>query len=164
MAKRRYEQRLRAEAAEETRRRILDAVYERLREAPSAAGQRRPDRADGGRRPLDGLPGLRLPRRASSTPWATTCCGGTATGACSTRSRDPDARESLRARHARGGARCTRPHRDVAPGPLLDGAARPGGGRRRGAAVRGTTRTRGMARLARRLAEQGVAASRRHGR
>jgi AcrR family transcriptional regulator len=35
MAKRRYEQRLRAEAAEETRRRILDAVYERLREAPS---------------------------------------------------------------------------------------------------------------------------------
>jgi AcrR family transcriptional regulator len=35
MAKRRYEQRLRAEAAEETRRRILDAVYERLHEAPS---------------------------------------------------------------------------------------------------------------------------------
>lgn len=35
MAKRRYEQRLRAEAAEQTRRRILDAVYERLREAPS---------------------------------------------------------------------------------------------------------------------------------
>ena len=35
MAKRRYEQRLRAETAEETRRRILDAVYERLREAPS---------------------------------------------------------------------------------------------------------------------------------
>jgi len=35
MATRRYEQRLRAEAAEETRRRILDAVYQRLREAPS---------------------------------------------------------------------------------------------------------------------------------
>ena len=35
MATRRYEQRLRAQAAEETRRRILDAVYERLREAPS---------------------------------------------------------------------------------------------------------------------------------
>jgi AcrR family transcriptional regulator len=32
---RRYEQRLRAEAAEETRRRILDAVYERLRQAPA---------------------------------------------------------------------------------------------------------------------------------
>lgn len=32
---RKYEQRLRAEAAQETRRRILDAVYERLREAPS---------------------------------------------------------------------------------------------------------------------------------
>jgi AcrR family transcriptional regulator len=32
---RRYEQRLRAEAADETRCRILDAVYERLREAPS---------------------------------------------------------------------------------------------------------------------------------
>lgn len=35
MATRKYEQRLRAVAAEETRRRILDAVYERLREAPS---------------------------------------------------------------------------------------------------------------------------------
>jgi AcrR family transcriptional regulator len=35
MATRRYEQRLRAEAAEETRRRILDAVYDRLREAPT---------------------------------------------------------------------------------------------------------------------------------
>jgi AcrR family transcriptional regulator len=32
---RKYEQRLRAEAAEQTRRRILDALYERLREAPS---------------------------------------------------------------------------------------------------------------------------------
>jgi AcrR family transcriptional regulator len=32
---RKYEQRLRAQSAEETRRRILDAVYERLREAPS---------------------------------------------------------------------------------------------------------------------------------
>jgi AcrR family transcriptional regulator len=35
MATRKYEQRLRAEAAEETRRRILDAVYERLRAAPT---------------------------------------------------------------------------------------------------------------------------------
>src|SRR5919199_854791 len=35
MATRRYEQRLRAQAAEETRRRILDALYERLREAPA---------------------------------------------------------------------------------------------------------------------------------
>ena len=35
MSKRRYEQRLRAEAAEETRRRILDALYDRLREAPA---------------------------------------------------------------------------------------------------------------------------------
>ncbi|RZL77843.1 MAG: TetR/AcrR family transcriptional regulator [Rhodococcus sp. (in: high G+C Gram-positive bacteria)] len=35
MATRKYEQRLRAEAAEETRRKILDAVYERLRRAPS---------------------------------------------------------------------------------------------------------------------------------
>ncbi len=35
MATRKYEQRLRAQAAEETRRRILDAVYERLREAPT---------------------------------------------------------------------------------------------------------------------------------
>ena len=37
MASRRYEQKLRAESAAETRRRILDAVYERLREAPAEA-------------------------------------------------------------------------------------------------------------------------------
>src|SRR6478609_586599 len=35
MANRKYEQRLRAESAEETRRRILDAVDQRLREAPT---------------------------------------------------------------------------------------------------------------------------------
>ena len=35
MSPRKYEQRVRAEAADETRRRILDAVYERLRAAPS---------------------------------------------------------------------------------------------------------------------------------
>ena len=35
MAKRTYEQRLRAESAEETRRRILDAVARRLRDAPT---------------------------------------------------------------------------------------------------------------------------------
>jgi AcrR family transcriptional regulator len=35
MSPRRYDQRLRAEAAEETRRRILDALYERLRAQPS---------------------------------------------------------------------------------------------------------------------------------
>src|ERR671916_1420554 len=37
MATRRYEQKLRAESATETRRRVLDAVYERLREAPAEA-------------------------------------------------------------------------------------------------------------------------------
>jgi AcrR family transcriptional regulator len=37
MSPRRYEQRQRAEAAEETRRRILDAVYQRLEEAPTQA-------------------------------------------------------------------------------------------------------------------------------
>jgi AcrR family transcriptional regulator len=35
MATRRYEQRLRAQTAEETRRRVLDAMYEQLREAPA---------------------------------------------------------------------------------------------------------------------------------
>jgi len=35
MATRKYEQRLRADAAADTRRRILDAVYQRLREAPA---------------------------------------------------------------------------------------------------------------------------------
>jgi AcrR family transcriptional regulator len=37
MATRRYEQRVRAQSADETRRRILDAVEERLREAPTQA-------------------------------------------------------------------------------------------------------------------------------
>jgi AcrR family transcriptional regulator len=37
IARRKYEQRLRAEAAEETRRRIVEALYERLREAPTQA-------------------------------------------------------------------------------------------------------------------------------
>jgi AcrR family transcriptional regulator len=35
MATRRYEQRLRAKTADETRRRVLDAVYDQLREAPA---------------------------------------------------------------------------------------------------------------------------------
>jgi AcrR family transcriptional regulator len=35
MATRRYEQRLRAQSAEETRRRVLDAVYDQLRAAPA---------------------------------------------------------------------------------------------------------------------------------
>ena len=35
MPTRRYEQRLRAQTAEETRRRVLDAVYDELREAPA---------------------------------------------------------------------------------------------------------------------------------
>jgi len=35
MATRRYEQRLRAQTAEETRRRVLDAVYDQLSEAPA---------------------------------------------------------------------------------------------------------------------------------
>ena len=35
MAKRPYTQRLRADAAQENRQRILDALYERLREAPA---------------------------------------------------------------------------------------------------------------------------------
>lgn len=37
MASRRYEQKLRAESAAETRRRILEAVYARLRQAPAEA-------------------------------------------------------------------------------------------------------------------------------
>ena len=40
MATRKYEQRLRAETAEETRRRILDAVSQRLKDAPDRAAER----------------------------------------------------------------------------------------------------------------------------
>jgi len=57
---RKYEQRRRAEAAEETRRRILDAVYEQLRAAPAEPISIGPDRADGRRRTLDRLRGVRL--------------------------------------------------------------------------------------------------------
>ena len=64
MAKRRYTQRLRAQAAEENRQRILDALYERLREAPEPADQRRRGGAARRRGPLDDLPRLRLAQRA----------------------------------------------------------------------------------------------------
>ena len=62
MATGRYEQRLRAEAAEETRRRILDAVYERLREAPSepvSVDAGRPDGAASPARPSTSIFGSR---------------------------------------------------------------------------------------------------------
>ena len=64
MATRRYEQRLRAQTAEETRRRVLDAVYDAAARGARPAGQRRPDRAHRRRRAIDRLRDLRLARRA----------------------------------------------------------------------------------------------------
>ena len=135
MAKRRYEQRLRAETAEETRRRILDAVYERLREAPS-----QPVSVD------------RIARMAGVARSTVYLVFGSRAGLFDALGDDllrrdayerlleavahPDARESLR-RGMRAGCEmfAGRPRRR--PGPLLDGAAGRGGGGRRGAAVRG---------------------------
>ena len=48
MATRKYEQRLRAESADDTRRRILDAVLRAAARRPRAAGERRPGRAQAG--------------------------------------------------------------------------------------------------------------------
>ncbi|HWT22227.1 MAG TPA: TetR/AcrR family transcriptional regulator [Solirubrobacteraceae bacterium] len=152
MPARRYEQRLRAEAAEATRRRILDAVYTRLREAPS-----RPVSVDtvarmagvarstvylvfGSRAGLFDALGDDLLKRAPYRRLVE------ATGL-------PDARESLR-QGLRAATEMFAEDRDVARAlysmAALDAEA-VGGAIERSEAER----SRGMARVARRLAEQG---------
>ena len=152
MATRRYEQRLRAEAAEETRRRILDAVYERLREAPS--------------QPVSVNRIARMAGVARSTVYL---IFGSRAGLFDALARDlmdragfaklleavshPDAREHMRGGIA-AGARIFAADRDVARAlysmSLLDEEAV-------GDAIRRSeeNRSRGMRRLARLLAEQG---------
>ena len=151
MAKRRYEQRLRAETAEETRRRILDAVYERLREAPS-----QPVSVD------------RIARMAGVARSTVYLVFGSRAGLFDALGDDllrrdaygrlleavahPDARESLR-RGMRAGCEMFAGARDVARAlysmAQLDEDAVGGAVRRFE-----EERTRGMARLARRLDEQ----------
>jgi AcrR family transcriptional regulator len=153
MATRRYEQRLRAQAAEETRRRILDAVYERLREAPS-----QPVSVD------------RIARMAGVARSTVYLIFGSRAGLFDALARDimerggfgelleavrhPDAREHLRGGIA-AGARIFAAERDVLRTlysmSLLDEEAV-------GAAIRRSEadRAKGMQRLARRLDEQGL--------
>jgi AcrR family transcriptional regulator len=150
---RRYEQRLRAQAADATRRRILDALYERLREAPS--------------RPV----GVDAIARAAGVARSTVyLVFGSRAGLFDALAADlferegyarlvqavaePDARESLRS-SMRGGVEMLAADRDVARA-LFSMAALEAGPE--GGAIRRmeAQRTRGIARLARRLAEQGA--------
>ena len=153
MATRRYEQRLRAQSAEETRRRILDAAYDRLREAPS--------------QPLNVDRVARIAGVARSTVYLVF---GSRAGLFDALREDlversglsrlveavqhPDARQHLRG-GIRAGAEMFAADRDVfraltSMSALDDEAV--GGAMRRGEAIR----ARGMARLAGRLDEQGV--------
>lgn len=152
MATRKYEQRQRAEAARETRRRIIDAVYERLRAAPServdigrvarAAGVARPTvyGVFGSRAGLFDAVGADLLER-----------GGLAETLRATRV--PDARAGLRAFFP-GTVGMYAAHRDVMRPlmsmALLDAAAVGGSVQRLE-----EDRAAGVGRLARRLADQG---------
>jgi AcrR family transcriptional regulator len=151
VATRRYEQRLRAEAAAETRRRILDAVYDRLREAPT--------------QPVSIDQVARAARVARSTIYL---IFGSRAGLFDAVGRDlmergrfdrvvdaiahPDAHETLR-RGIRASCEYFAAHRDVhrvlVSTAALDAEATAGAVQRSEA-----RRTAGMADLARRLAEQ----------
>jgi AcrR family transcriptional regulator len=153
MAARRYEQRLRAQTAEETRRRILDAVEERLREAPS-----QPISLD------------EVARRAGVARSTIYLVFGSRAGLFDALAVDlferagfdrvvaavahPDAREHLRG-GIRGGVQVFARFRDVLRAlfsmAMLDEEAVGGAVRRMEQG-----RAAGMARLAQRLAEQGI--------
>ncbi|HEX2498495.1 MAG TPA: TetR/AcrR family transcriptional regulator [Actinomycetes bacterium] len=153
METRRYEQRLRAESAAETRRRILDAVYQQLREAPTQ------------RVSMDGV--ARRARVARSTVYLIfgSCAGLFDAVADDLLARggfervltavaDPDAREHLR-RGIRAGAEVFAVSRDVYRALFSAAALDPEA--TAGAIQRGEERRAGgMAYLARRLAEQGL--------
>jgi AcrR family transcriptional regulator len=153
VAARKYEQRLRAEAAEETRRRILDALYERLREAPSE--------------PVSVEEIARRAGVARSTVYLTF---GSRTGLFEALGdvlfagrghdrileavRHPDVREHLRGGFE-GGVQMFAVHRDVFRVLFSMGQLDPDGvGRAVGRAEE--SRSHGMAHVAERLAEQGV--------
>ncbi|ULR51517.1 TetR/AcrR family transcriptional regulator [Streptomyces deccanensis] len=151
MATRKYEQRQRAEAAQETRRRILDAVYDQLRTAPSkpvsvdriaqAAKVARPTvyLVFGSRAGLFDAVGADLLQRGGFDSMIE-------------KSDHPDAREALRG-GIRGVVEMYAAHRDVlrvlSSMALLDSAAVGGAVERME-----QRRAAGMAHLAGRLAEQ----------
>ncbi len=156
MGKRRYEQRLRAEAAAETRQRILDALYDRLRDAP----------AD----PVSVDEVARLARVARSTVYLVfgsrsglfdaltdqLLAGSSGYERILDAVREPDARETLRGGLA-GGVEMYAAHRDVLR--VLNSMAKlDPAGVGQALARSEKERTGGMAWLAGRLAEQNALA------
>ena len=153
MSPRRYDQRLRAEAAEETRRRVLDALYERLKAEPS--------------RPVSVDEIAQIARVARSTIYlvfgsraglfdalAAELFTSGEFALVEAAAANPDARESMRD-GLLGGARMFAAHRDVfrvlTSMAQLDANAVGGAVQRLDAA-----RAAGMARLAERLAAAGL--------
>jgi AcrR family transcriptional regulator len=152
VSKRPYRQQLRAEGAEETRRRILDALYDRLREAPAE-----PVTVD------------EIARRAAVARSTVYLVFGSRTGLFDALTdrvlfgpgyerileavRQPDALETVRGGLA-GGVEMYAAHHDVLR--VLNAMAKldpEGAGRALGRSEQ--ERTRGMAMVAQRLAEQG---------
>ena len=130
MATRRYEQRARAEEAEKTRQRIIDAVVERLRAAPSepVSVERIAEMAGVARSTVYAIFGSRAravrrrrPRTSRERPGYARLVEA---------SHRPDAREALRGGLRAASAMLAARSRHLARA-ALDGAARSGGGRRR---------------------------------
>ena len=152
MDKRQYVQRARAEAADATRRRILDAARATLERGPGGRAEGRGGRPDRGRVALDGLPAVRLAGRPLRRARAPSPRRGRVRRADP---RVPPARRAARRCAARSGPRsgCTRRCRSW-PGrcsrwrPIDPDAV---------AAIRAIEdgRRPGQAEIARRLAEQG---------
>ena len=132
MATRRYAQRRRVETAEHTRRRILDAVLDEVRTAPgrpvSVDAVAQPRRC----RPVDRVPGVRVPRRTVRRRrrrrlGAQRRRGPHGGGGPRRRPRAPAGRHPGGERHVRSRTRRL-------PCPVLDGPAPAGQHRRRGRA------------------------------
>jgi AcrR family transcriptional regulator len=151
MATRRYEQRERAEAAERTRRRILDAVIDHLRTSPGEplSVERIAERADVARSTVYAIFGSRA---GLFDAVAADVLEHEAYDRLLEAKFEPDAREHLRAGF-RSGVEMLARDRDVVRALFSMAALDPDGV---GAAVRRReeTRARGMKRLVRRLREQ----------
>ena len=155
MAKRRYEQRERAEAAERTRRRILDSVIEHLRTSPGEplSVEGIADRADVARSTVYAIFGSRA---GLFDAVAADVLEGDAYDRLLEAKFEPDARKHLRVGFVHGTEMMAR-DRDVVRALFSMAPLDPDGV---GAAVRRReeSRARGMRRVARRLREQDLLA------